>query len=825
MPTNPRAASVRLKAAGKAALLAAWHDMRSGHVPAHIDAAAAGQNSVLQPPPDIDEIHSLAQSRFEAAQLERRAAGKKPRRKRPENASPAYTALITLGREAQGFLAALDPDRQDAALKAALAAVAGYLDVPVLWATVHRDESAIHLHAGLCAVRSNGLSISTATAGYSGDARRNTSELQDVLHQALQPHLPALERGTRLIDRLKAGERPERARSHHQLRRDLGLSPDARRNDVVAAVQELRAAQADTEGLRQQLAELEVRRNRIPHFNAAVGEIEAGRIRPLEARRQWKVEARTEATRGIEKCGFTRPEWAALRDWQGVHDRLREVKEATAKLEDAKRAAERAASDAEEAAQTAARRRAEIDGEIEATKTTLTETKAGLAKAELLELARQEIAAGRIVPRETPGRWGRARNFDLPRYQTLVQDFRQVPKIEGPLAGGAARAIWPEICQLAEMVSRQTRLPLFCAAVGEIEAGRMRPLDEYDREQNMLAKFTSRSNWGGYGGWTGYAELRRGKLDSELAEIDAAWDEIDAEEPWWEVNPPADADLKVRLGTHPPDSITARIMACRFPEAEWAELVDFARWHSRQEWAQHDAESAARRRSEAVAAMDEIEAELAKVELLDLARQEIEAGRIVPAETPGTWVQAGQYDQPRYQAVAGKITGAEARESWPEIRQLGEMVAARDRLQKAATELEAETAAVQLAQEEITAGNIVPRPEIGTWREGPNLTAERRQELKQDPRLRHNWRPSVWQRLRQFAAACTATVQDQLAGLQGRISKAMELARKAPRTEITTEIIKALDPPPAEPAATLFGPERAPESGPSTPAPGMSPGP
>lgn len=397
MPANPRAASVRLQATKQATLIAVQHDLRSGHIPAHVETDASGRNTVLQPPPGIEEIHALAARRFRTAQRRRQAAGEQLLRKRPENASPAYSALITFGRKAQRDLAGLDPARQDAALEDALTAVAAYLDVPVLWATVHRDESAIHLHAGLCAVRPDGQSIGTATKGFPGGKRTapqgiNTSDLQTVVHEALRPHLPSLERGAKIIDRLKSGERPEPARSHRQLRRDLGLARNARRSDVQEAVDRHRKVLNDIEAveasladqarqatkladelrqLRMDIREMNIRRNRLQPFQDALGEIEAGRMRPDVEQRHWTVSVGTGVTAGIRDARFTRLEWQALRNFQGAHDRLRE--------------AERAAE------WNTAEIRAESTG-------------------------RQEIAIGNVMPGKRIREWLKGPNYDAARW-------------------------------------------------------------------------------------------------------------------------------------------------------------------------------------------------------------------------------------------------------------------------------------------------------------------------------------------------------------------------------------------------------------------------
>ena len=174
--------------------------------------------------------------------------------------------------------------------------------MPVLWAAVHRDESAIHLHAGLCAVRTDGQSIGTATKGIPGTKRRraspgiNGSDLQTVVYDALQAYTPALECGEPIIDCLRSGERPEWTKDHRQPRADLG--------------------------------QLEVRRNCATWFRAALDEIEAGRMRPEAEQRHWTGKEAAANTADIKRSRFTQTEWQALHDFQAAQDRVLEATDA-----------------------------------------------------------------------------------------------------------------------------------------------------------------------------------------------------------------------------------------------------------------------------------------------------------------------------------------------------------------------------------------------------------------------------------------------------------------------------------------------------------------
>lgn len=267
MPANPRAASVRLKASKGSALVAILHDFRQGAQPAYIDAGRSAANSILQPAPTLERIYAMAEQRYADAARRREAATGQPLRKRRTDASPATTLILTFGADVQETLAAMSADDQDAALGAALDRVAAYLDAPVLWAAVHRDEAALHLHAGLCAVRGDGQAITTALQAHPDTrpanapadwtSRPNTSDLQTELHAALIPYIAGIERGHRKVDRLKAGEPLEatKTQTHQMLKARLGLGPEAESTEVTAAVTRLRTATARAAAIDQEIAE------------------------------------------------------------------------------------------------------------------------------------------------------------------------------------------------------------------------------------------------------------------------------------------------------------------------------------------------------------------------------------------------------------------------------------------------------------------------------------------------------------------------------------------------------------------------------------------
>ena len=172
MPANPRAASVRLqKLAGEGQQR---HDFREGRQPSYVDASRRTENSVLLKPPTWREVCAAA----EALRSRRRPP---PKRAMKSSAARAYAGIVTLGAEMQPAFEALERTEQDAAMMAAARAVEGAVAAPLLWAVMHRDESAPHLHFAVSSYRDDGLALSACLN------RRRLSELQDVLHEALKP--------------------------------------------------------------------------------------------------------------------------------------------------------------------------------------------------------------------------------------------------------------------------------------------------------------------------------------------------------------------------------------------------------------------------------------------------------------------------------------------------------------------------------------------------------------------------------------------------------------------------------------------------------------
>ncbi|MBU2755311.1 hypothetical protein HFU84_12170 [Acidithiobacillus sp. CV18-2] len=168
-----KAISTRIKsvAAGKAGA-ENKHDMRTGHhQPVRVDPERTRLNSVLIEPQRAPDLRRECIRRRHL-----RPGGVKRAMKR--NAAVATIGVLTFSHEAQRELESLPANEQDKRFLASAKAVAEHLGTTLTGLVVHRDETAVHAHYQLHAVRLDGLPVSrTAT-------RQKCSELQDVAVQA-----------------------------------------------------------------------------------------------------------------------------------------------------------------------------------------------------------------------------------------------------------------------------------------------------------------------------------------------------------------------------------------------------------------------------------------------------------------------------------------------------------------------------------------------------------------------------------------------------------------------------------------------------------------
>lgn len=168
-----KAISTRIKsvAAGKAGA-ENKHDMRTGHhQPVRVDPERTRLNSVLIEPQNVADLRRECERRRHL-----RLGGVKRAMKR--NAAVATIGVLTFSHEAQRELESLPGDEQDIRFLASAKSVAEHLGSTLTGLVVHRDETAVHAHYQLYAVRLDGLPVSRITT------RQKCSELQDVAVQA-----------------------------------------------------------------------------------------------------------------------------------------------------------------------------------------------------------------------------------------------------------------------------------------------------------------------------------------------------------------------------------------------------------------------------------------------------------------------------------------------------------------------------------------------------------------------------------------------------------------------------------------------------------------
>ena len=226
LPSNPKAACLRLATCSPAkAGRQRRHDMRSGRLPAYVDASRSHLNRCLVSPRPIAEITGEIDTL-------RATAGRK--RKRKKNAAVVIAGIVGFGTQAQVHFGALADSQQDAAILALVKAVALRLDTVVESIDIHRDESAFHAHFSLRAYDEGGQPLS---------ARMNAeflSDLQTLTCEVLSQFCPAIERGHKKQDRLDSSARMADVihRSVHRLHIDLPLEisqREAQREDIIAA--------------------------------------------------------------------------------------------------------------------------------------------------------------------------------------------------------------------------------------------------------------------------------------------------------------------------------------------------------------------------------------------------------------------------------------------------------------------------------------------------------------------------------------------------------------------------------------------------------------
>jgi chromosome segregation ATPase len=112
------------------------------------------------------------------------------------------TGIITFSKAAQSMVERFAREEQDEIVEYVAKRLAQHMDVPPVYAVVHRDESAIHVQLTMLNVTSTGRT-------YRGN-RAAMSKLQDIAAAAFQKRGLYVSRGKRKVERIKAGEKPDK---------------------------------------------------------------------------------------------------------------------------------------------------------------------------------------------------------------------------------------------------------------------------------------------------------------------------------------------------------------------------------------------------------------------------------------------------------------------------------------------------------------------------------------------------------------------------------------------------------------------------------------
>ena len=199
------------------------HDTRAGDMPAYVDASRTAGNSELIPPMMEAALRDECQRRRTVRGLRAMA----------RNSAIATVGIITYSTDAQPIVEALPRDEQDRLIRATAEALAAEMGTTLTGLVVHRDESAIHAHYQMPAIRLDGHPVSK---------RVDTRRLQDV---AAEPwaHL-GITRGKPKAERQARGEDAS-AWVHRSVRRlhdDLPAEIEAAKAKVAAAEEKARVA-------------------------------------------------------------------------------------------------------------------------------------------------------------------------------------------------------------------------------------------------------------------------------------------------------------------------------------------------------------------------------------------------------------------------------------------------------------------------------------------------------------------------------------------------------------------------------------------------------
>ena len=198
------------------------HDLRIGRQPVYIDGDREDENSVILATPTPAVLRRECETRRSQRQTVRRMR---------TDAAVMTASIITWGRGLQPHVEALSREDQDDLHRAVAEAVAEHCGSDLVGLVVHRDETALHGHGAMPAVRLDGTPISK------GLSPASLSAMQDIAMTAASRWLPMIEPPTRKTDRIARGDDASVIyhRSVRQLHDDLPKEIEARESELRVA--------------------------------------------------------------------------------------------------------------------------------------------------------------------------------------------------------------------------------------------------------------------------------------------------------------------------------------------------------------------------------------------------------------------------------------------------------------------------------------------------------------------------------------------------------------------------------------------------------------
>lgn len=184
------------------------HNLRLGKIPGYVDQDRMHLNSILMQPPTPNDCVGIAED------LRSRSDRK---RKLRSDAAISTELLISFGKDAQPHVNKLSIEQQNTMYEDIVQAVRERIGANLLGLVVHRDESAPHAHATFSSFSEFGTPLSKICTP------SVLSEIQDLVNEIGQKHVPEIQRGVSKKDRIARGDDQSKIvnRSVKQLHEDL----------------------------------------------------------------------------------------------------------------------------------------------------------------------------------------------------------------------------------------------------------------------------------------------------------------------------------------------------------------------------------------------------------------------------------------------------------------------------------------------------------------------------------------------------------------------------------------------------------------------------